>query len=178
MRGLIGLLLVALLFAPAAFALDVGVDFDEAYNFLGKKSYAWQAGKPAANALNQKRIVAGVDKALAGAGFTKVDSGEPDLFVATETSGEKQIKSSKINVGLGLAKHTKWGSLSLGTSSGNRVREVLVGTLVIAILDGKTQELVWRANATDTVSNDPKKTAAAIERAIGRAFKDFPPQPQ
>jgi hypothetical protein len=51
---------------------------------------------------------------------------------------------------------------------------VEVGTLIIVMLDGPSSDVVWRAQAEGTVSNDPEDTAAKIQEAIDKAFEKFP----
>jgi hypothetical protein len=173
-RPTIGILLVLLLATPPA-AAKVGVDFDETYDFTPLETYAWKPGQPAADELSQKRIVDGVNRELQERGYEPVTEGRPDFYVVTETSGEKQVKSSNRRVGLSVGKSTSFGGVRVGGSRGGGARQVVVGTLVIAILDGESEDLVWRANASETITNDPQKTAAMIEKAIEKAFKKFPP---
>ena len=176
MRRTIGLLLaLALVAAPAAAKMKVAVDLDEGYDFSGRATYAWKEGRPAQDELNQKRIVAGVEERLAALGLTPAEEGAtPDLWVSTEAFAEDEVKSSGSRVGLSVSKRTSWGSIGLGGSRGNRTRKVTVGTLVIAVLDGESGELVWRAVASDTLTDDPEKTARQIADAIERAFAKFP----
>lgn len=169
------LLALALVATPAAAKMKIGVDQDEAYDFAGHATYAWTEGRPAPDDLMQKRIVAGVEEHLAALGLTPAEEGAtPDLWVSTEAFAEDEVKSSGSRVGLSVSKRTSFGSIGLGGSRGNRTRKVTVGTLVIAVLDGESQELVWRAVASDTITDDPEKTAKQIAEAIERAFKKFP----
>jgi|GEM_PF-2656280 len=164
----------AALTLAACSSLDVGVDRDEDYDFSGARTFAWKEGVPAQNELNQKRIESGVEEALARRGIELSDSGAPDLWVATEVGGHREVRSTGESVNVSYRHHRRYGSVGMGTSSGNRIYEVKVGTLVIAILDGETEELVWRAQAEDTVGNDPQKTAETIAAAIEQSFEQFP----
>ena len=154
---------------------SVSVDHDDHYDFSKAKSYAWKPGVPASNELNERRIVDGVDAALAARGFELIDDGAPDLYVLTEVGRHNELESSGGRVGVSVSKRTSWGSVGVGGSRGNQVREVTVGTLVIAILDAPREELVWRANASDTLSREPEQAAATIQAVIERAFEGFPP---
>ena len=51
---------------------------------------------------------------------------------------------------------------------------IAIGTLVIAVLDGPSEKLVWRAQAEGTVTNDAERTAETIREAIEKAFEEFP----
>jgi hypothetical protein len=52
--------------------------------------------------------------------------------------------------------------------------ETGAATLVVDIVDAKTQALVWRGVATDTVKGKPKKMAKEIEAAVRRLFDPAP----
>jgi hypothetical protein len=162
--------------APAAAGLKVIVDHDENYDFSKCKTYLWQPGTPAPNELSEERIFEGVDSALLDAGLVPAEGDQADLFVLTEVAGEQKMKSSNVSVGIGVSQRTRYGSVGVGTSTSGRAKQVTVGTLVIALLDGETGKLVWRANATDTVTDNPERTKSIIEKAIQKAFKKFPPQ--
>jgi hypothetical protein len=158
----------------ACSSTSVGVDKDEDYDFRGKRTYAWQEGVPAANELNQKRIVEGIDRALAQRGLVLTDTDTPDLWVRTEVSAHREVRSSGTSVGFGVGSYSSHGAYGIGTSTGNDVYEVEVGTLVIVMLDGPSGETVWRAQAEGTITNDPEETTAKIQEAIDKSFEKFP----
>lgn len=164
---------LALLSLPADAKLKVDVDSDATFDFSAAKTWAWKPGIPSENELYQGRIVAGVEAALAAEGMTRVDA-DPDIWVVTEVATRQEGKTSGGNVSIGLSRRTKYGSIGVGTSGGQRHTKVTVGTLVIAIL-GPDEGLVWRANASDTISNNSEKTSATIQKAIDQAFKKYPP---
>jgi hypothetical protein len=173
MRALTALGLVLL---TACSSTSVGVDHDEHYDFSGVTTYAWTDGTPAANELNEKRIVDGVDAALAAEGLRKVESGA-DVLVFTEAASHQELRSSGGNVSVGVSRHvSRYGAVGVSTGTGNRVYEVTIGTLIIGLLDGETESLVWRASAEDTMSSDPAKNAEKIAEAIAKAFEGYPPQ--
>lgn len=158
----------------ACSSTSVGVDKDPDYDFRGKRTYAWKQGLPAENELNEKRIVAGVERALAEHGLQLTDTDTPDLWVRTEVSTRREVRSSGSSVGFGVGSYGSHGGVGVGTSTGNDVYEVDVGTLVITLLDGSSEETVWRAQAEGTVTNDPEETTAKIHEAIDKAFEKFP----
>lgn len=158
----------------ACSSTSVGVDKDPDYDFRGKRTYAWKAGVPAENELNQKRIVSGVDRALAQHGLQLTDAGTPDLWIQTEVSAHREVRSSGTSMGVGMSHYGGGGAVGVGTSTGNEIYEVDVGTLIIMLLDGPSGSTVWRAQAEGTVSNDPEDTAAKIQEAIDKAFEKFP----
>jgi hypothetical protein len=171
MRTLI-LALAALL--AACSSIRVGVDRDPDYAFATQRTYAWKEGVPADSALHQKRIEEGVDRALAERGLQRTDSPAPDLWVATEVESHQEVRSTGSSVGVGVGHGFHWGGVGFGTSSGNELYEVKVGSLVVAVLDVPSEELVWRAEAEDVLTTDPERTADRIREAIEAAFDEFP----
>jgi len=50
-----------------------------------------------------------------------------------------------------------------------------VGTLVVDIFDAKAKQLVWRASASDTLSNNSDKNIKELDKGVSKMFKQFPP---
>jgi len=50
-----------------------------------------------------------------------------------------------------------------------------VGTLVVDLFDTKTKELIWRGNASDTLSNNSDKNIKNMDKEVEKMFKQFPP---
>ena len=152
----------------------VAVDRDPSYDFAAPRTYAWTEGVAAASDLHEKRIVEGVDAALAGCGLERATAGTPDLLVSTEVLMRHEVRSTGSAFGIGVGHGFEHGGVGVGTTVGDDLDEVEVGTLVIAIRDGKTEDLVWRAEAEDVVTSDPERTAEEIRDAINAAFEEFP----
>jgi hypothetical protein len=168
----VGVLL--LLAVRPASAVKVTTDHDETYDFEGRTKVAWIAGTPSPDELNQKRIVSGIEEALQEKGLTFVDEQQADLLIATHAAAESQVQSSGGRVGVSLGRSTRLGHVSVGGSRGNQVKQVKVGSLVIEILDAKTNSLVWTATASDTLK-EGRATEKQIHSAIDKAFRKFPP---
>jgi hypothetical protein len=54
--------------------------------------------------------------------------------------------------------------------------EIHPWTLVVDIWDARTKQLLWRATATDTVSENPEKNEKKLKKAMEKMFKKYPPQ--
>lgn len=59
-----------------------------------------------------------------------------------------------------------------------RVEPTPIGTLVVDVFDARTQKLIWRGRATDTLSNKPDKDEKKLEKDVAAMFKHFPPPSQ
>ncbi len=151
----------------AAWAQKVNVDWDQTANFQGYGTYAWAKGTPAKNPLMDERIVAAVDKDLAAKGLRKVDAGtSPDLLVVYHAAVSSKTQLDTTNMGA-----YRWS----GGSSTTTVKEIPVGELIVDIGDPKTQKMLWRGTATDTLSDNPQKVADKIDKSVDDMFKKFPP---
>jgi hypothetical protein len=52
------------------------------------------------------------------------------------------------------------------------------GTLVVDMFDANTKKLLWRGNATDTLSDKSDKNIKKLDKSVEKMFKDFPPKPK
>jgi hypothetical protein len=46
--------------------------------------------------------------------------------------------------------------------------------LAVDLIDAKAKKLVWRATATDTVSDNPQKNEKKIHKAVEKMFEKYP----
>jgi len=173
MRAL-GLFLVLLL--SACSSVRVTVDHDSSYAFGPPRTYAWKedAGKPADSELQQRRIVSGVDAALAARGYQRVEQ-DPALLVWTEVEMHRELRSSPTSVGVGFGHPFGWGAFGYGTTY-ERLEEETLGNLVITIADAAAGHTVWRAEGIDVLTEYPRESARAVQDTIDKAFERFPPK--
>lgn len=167
--------LAAGLLAACSGGPSVAVDHDPDFDFAGKRTYAWTEGVPAESELMERRIAAAVDEALRARGFTLMEEGRPDLLVATEVSKRQEVQGSGSSVSWGAYRGTGWGGVGVQSGGDMRIWEVTVGTLAINVVDAASEKLVWRATASDTVTDDPEEAAETVRIAVERAFAGFPP---
>jgi hypothetical protein len=59
-----------------------------------------------------------------------------------------------------------------------RVREILVGTLAVDIIDARKQEIAWRGLGTKEIDTNakPEKRDSNINKAVEKIFKNYPPK--
>jgi len=164
------LVLLILLLIPGAMA-SVSVDYDQEKDFSGYKTFSWQPGSPARNELNQRRLEAAIEAQLESHGMTR-SQGEADLIVVTHVSIEGKQRVDVDSFGYG----GYWRGYQMSTV---HVTDFEVGTLVVDLLDGKTNRLVWRSIATKTLpykQPKPEKVEKKINKIVGKMFQDYPPQ--
>ena len=151
-------------------SMQVNTDFDPAANFTGFKTYAWRAGTKLPNPLSEQRVIAAVDAQLKAKGLTRVDSAG-DITVTYHAAADKSVDVQTYQSG---GYYGCWGGC-MGTTS-TTVTPVTVGTLIVDVIDTKSNKMIWRGTGTDTVSPDPNENAQKINEAIQGMFQNFPPK--
>ena len=120
-------------------------------------------------------ILTAVEQQLAAKGLTKV-SDNPDLHVAYLAAVGFDIQVAQ----------PSWGNAALpvfmGTTTVGQSWNVTTGTLVVDLIDRKSDRMVWRGAAKDTLSDPPTNDAAkdakrvekTVKKAVEKMFKKFP----
>lgn len=169
---------IGVLLAAACSSKSVWVDVDEAYDFRGRRTYAWSEVVPVPNELMQRRIEGWIDEELGARGLTRVEEADgaaaPDLYVTTEFGARQEVRSTGGSATVGVSRRAGRGRVGMGTTMGNQIYEVSIGTLVIALFDSGTDALVWRARADKTLGKDPQANGENARKAIAKAFEEYP----
>ena len=154
-------------------------DYDSKAPFESYKTYKWAIDPANAsgnlllkNQLIGKRVKNAVDNELKAKGLTAVTSGGADLFVASHLTTK-----DKLNI-------TDWGyrwgpGPYYGYGPNVDVNQYTEGTLVVDLIDGKSNELVWRGVATGAISSTPpppEELEARINDIIGSILAEYPPE--
>jgi hypothetical protein len=154
------------LISTVAIGQQVSVNYNHNQSFSQYHSYAW--GSNNANQV-QNSILAQVaqqdiDSALQGKGWQKVqESQNPDVIV-TANGGMKQQTS-----------YSAWGMRGIGGGMGGISPEQSVeATMIVDLYDAKSQSLVWRGIAQNTLNNNGNKNQQMVEKAIQKMFKQWP----
>lgn len=164
--------LVALMLMLLAVDLQaaVAVQVAKTVDFSLYKTFTWRQGTPAPNPKTETMIREAVQKQLLAKGLTRVDSGA-DLLVSTHA---RQASEMREDVDI-LGAQQRWPDESApGGVSGDSLREIEVGTLVVDMLDGNSRLNIWRGTATRTLSASPKAARKQIDKAVRKMFESFP----
>jgi hypothetical protein len=166
--------LIACLVLPAIVqAQKTSYDFDRTTDFSQFKTFAWVKGTPALEPFLDKRIVASIESQLAARALTRSD-GNPDVYVLYHVV----LGVQKSVTGFGSGSGPFGWPGDVGSFSARR-NDIPVGALVIDLADAAKRELVWRGvgmNEID-VNAKPEKRDAAIDKAVEKILKNFPPKP-
>jgi hypothetical protein len=154
------------LISAIAAAQQVSVNYNHNQSFAQYRTYAW--GSNNANQV-QNSILAQVaqqdiNSALQGKGLRMVQENQnPDLIV-TGNGGMRQQTS-----------YSAWGMRGIGGGMGGITPEQSVeGTLIVDLYEAKTQSLVWRGIAQNTLNQNGNKNQQMVEKAIQKMFKQWP----
>jgi len=171
-------LAASLVFPALALAQKVSFDFDKTADFTKFKTFTLKDGTKVNDPLIDKRIVDAIGANLKAKGLTRNDA-NPDLVVVYHMALDKQQDITTYSTGMGYGPYPyHWGG-GWGTTD-VRVREILVGTLVIDMADSARNELVFRGLGVKEVNVQLKaeKRDKNINDAVTKILKDYPPKPK
>ena|SRR6202163_2590494 len=162
-----------LLFASRSSAGQVKTDYDRQADFGRYKTYSWEQIKTQ-DPLLVDRIKSAVNAALSAKGWNQVDSGGDISIVAMEITKNQQTLNTYYDGMGGGWGWRRFGGGGFGEAT-TTTETYKVGTLVVDLFDAKTKELVWRGNASDTLSNNSNKNIQNLDKDVQKMFKQFPP---
>jgi hypothetical protein len=160
--------------------IDIKTDYNpEAVQAMNAyKTYSWATAKrdQTVSNLNAQRIVSAIDAALSSKGFQKVESGGDFLvaFMAT-TAQQTDYTTTNDYYGYGWGRWYGGGGMSTSRTTAYNWTQ---GTLVLDIVDGKTNEMVYRSTAQAEVDQDlaPAERQTRLNQGALRMLEKFPPK--
>jgi Domain of unknown function (DUF4136) len=163
---------VVLLTATLAFAQKVTTDYDKGANFSTYKTFTWIKEPKTSDPLMRQRIIDSVNAALMAKGL-RLTTDQADLGIAAHTATNEERSLNTFYDGFGGG--WRWRGMGGFGSATTTVNTYEVGTLVVDIFDSKTKEAVWRGTSTKTLSDNPQKNEASLNKAVAKMFEKFPP---
>ena len=176
---ILGVASLAVILPALAAAQKTTYDYDKTAQFTQYRTYAFKEGASTGDRLVDIRVIAALEAQLAMRGLTKT-SVSPDVYVQfrmdydTETD-VSTYSTSPLYTGYGWGWGWGWGWSQ--TTTDVRIREVLIGTLGIDLVDARRQQVVWRGLATSEVDtdDDPEDRDRTIAKAVGKMMRHYPP---
>jgi hypothetical protein len=152
-----------------AFGQKTKFEFDRSEDFSALHTYKWAPSTTPAKGVWNDRIIAQIDQQLSAKGLRKVDS-DPDVLVIYATELQKQDAM----MGGGYVFGPGWTSGRAGVPSTETA--FTTGTLVIAMADPKTRQIIWRGTANNAISSKTDKNIETVDKAVAKLLKDYPPK--
>ena len=169
------LILTGLALLAGCSSVTTSYDFDPDAKFEGLETYRWIESKvdEDADPLVLGRVKRAVDDGLAAAGYRKIESGGADFGVAAHLRSRQRIAVRDTGYvgpyyGYGYA---HWVDRRVD------VYEYEEGSLILDVVDAKTNKLVWRGVARAAVPENPKpeERTKLVNEAVTKLLADFPP---
>ena len=178
-KNLLLVLPAALMFSCKP-TLQVSTDYDRTANFSAYKTFSlyYLVTNRNVNELNEERIWNSIRIAMAKKGYTETNQ-NPDLVVnAVSVLKNKKYVTANSNVygSVGAYRPYGWGG-GFRTVSGSttfQTNNYKEGSLVIDVVDGKTNKLVWEGTGNAEFEKKPKNPDEAISKAVNKILADFP----
>lgn len=161
--------------------LKVDLDYDPARNFSDYHSYAWlpavtskEGEAVIRNDLVEARVVGAVDSALSAKNMQRAESTNADFLVTYHINVESRVDVRTIETGFGYRPWWHWNS-SFDTET--VVEHYKAGTLVLDIIDRKTDKLAWRGAAETRLREGltPQQRDTEIRTIVNALMNNFPP---
>ena len=154
------------LMAVAAVGQQVSVNYNHDVDFAQFHTYAW--GSNNANAIKDSILAQvaqqDINTAMQDKGLTMVQENQnPDLLLTTNGGMREQTSWNA------------WGMRGWGGGMGSITPEQnVVGTMIVDLFNAKSQELVWRGIAENTLNNKGNKNQEMVHKAVDKMFKQWP----
>jgi hypothetical protein len=174
------LLALLVLMAACGPMIDVRSDYDPSADFAHLQTYAWLQQPSSAprdprihNDLLDSRVHSAVNDALHAKGYTEA-SENPDFRVAYQVVLREKVAAAAFPTSYG------YGLGRLPADSDVRIATYDEGTLLLDVVDGNTNELIWRGAASTRIDPDrtPQERTALIRAAVNEMLGKFPPKPK
>jgi hypothetical protein len=174
--ALLALMAIAV-FLMVSCTSGVRIDYDERSEFKRLRTYMWieqpvKTHHPAVNnPLLREHVESAVDAELAGRGYRRLTSGNPDFWIRFQI-----VAAEKVDVT--VTDNYNYRGYGYGYGPNYSSQEYMEGTVVIDVLDGDSNQVIWRGWLTRNLSDDPRPEEMQyyVQRSVTRILKEFPPE--
>jgi hypothetical protein len=177
MRALpLSVALLSLALLGACRSYDLSYDYDVTATFSRYRTfdyYTSKKGTGGTTTLMDKRVRAAVEKELQTKGFAMETKADPDFLVTYYPIVQNRKVRTNVRVGTGWGYRPFYGGVST-----SQVRHYKEGTIVIEIVDFKTNQLIWQGAAAGALSglNTPEDADEVVPKAVRDILAKFPPK--
>ena len=164
--------------------LQTGSQIDDKTDFSELKTFSWlhdadqQAGDVRLNDPKVRQTVRNaVEESLVSKGYERVERQQADFLVVWFGAIEQKIKKENIDhfyspYGYG----TLFRDPVLNTGTPQKIGEYEKGTIIIDIVDPKSEKVIWRGSGSGRLAEDePEQTALRnLNRSVTKIIAPFP----
>jgi len=157
---------LCLLLAAPMLAQQVSVNYNHGVSFSQFHTYAW--GTENTNQI-QNSILAQVaqqdiNNAMQNKGLQMVQENQNPDLILTANGGMRESTS-----------YNAWGMRGIGGGFGGiSPQQNVDATMIVSLYNPKSQELVWRGIAENTLNNNGNKNQEMVNKAVQKMFKQWP----
>ena len=178
-------LTLGLVLFSACSSYTVKTDYDPTITYSSYRTFDWYAASKKAKGkgsgtdpLLDKRVRVAVQAELESKGFTQETAAEPDFLVTYYPifQNRKYRTTTSFGGGSGWGRR-RWG-YGVGTRfSSSQVHQYREGTIVLEIVDSRSNQLVWQGTAEGALTelNNPEDAQEQIHKAVRDMLANFPP---
>jgi len=174
------LALLSLVFLGGCASYSVSYDYDVTASYGRYKTfdyYTSKKGTGGTTSLMDTRIRAAVEKELQGRGFMKETKADPDFLVTYYPIVKERRYRTTTHVGMGMGWGYRpfYGRMGMSTSQVHHYKE---GTIVIEIVDFRTNRMIWQGAADGALTglNNPEDADEVVPKAVHDILAKFPPK--
>ena len=155
----------------------VSAGYDKTAAFSNYKTYTFDSKGGARNPIVNQMIIDATERELKSRGLTKVDD-NADLKIVFLAASGFNLQVAAVSFGYNVNPAYSGLVPSAGTASW----DVVTGTLLIDLFDQKTERIVFRGTAKDTlqraptadIAADAKTVSKTVNKVITKIFKKYP----
>jgi len=169
-----------LLTACAGFAVHYDYDARAAYgtyktfDWYAASRYAKEKAGGMSNPLMDRRVKNAVEKELTARSYVLEAKADPDFLVTYYPVYRERRYQTATHLGWGWGYRPWYGGVGTTMVQEHRYKE---GTIVLEIVDFKTNQMVWRAAAEGALTDldNPEDADEVVGRAVRQMLDRFPP---
>jgi hypothetical protein len=170
--------LLSLLLLGACSSYRVTYDYDVTASYSRYKTfdyYTSKKGTGGTTSLMDKRVRAAVEKELQAKGFSMETKADPDFLVTYYPIVQERKVRSTVHMGWGWGYRPFYGRVGTSTSQVHRYQE---GTIVIEIVDFKSNQMIWQGAAAGALTGleNPEDANEVVTNAVRDILVQFPPK--
>ena len=170
------LLSLALLGACSSYHVTYDYDVTASYGrYHTFDYYTSKKGTGGTTSLMDKRVRAAVEQELKAKGFAMETKADPDFLVTYYPIVKNWKVRTTVRSGWGWGYRPFYGGVGVSSS---QVRNYKEGTIVIEIVDFKTNQMVWQGAAAGALTGleNPEDANEVVPKAVRDILAKFPPK--